>query len=228
MCEHYLGHGLTSPPTRPCTSFTAWTISLCVYPMIEWRYSTQWTLKEQLYKPCPITGATNAAVIVTLWTTCSVCHGHVIPLSSPGPICYLAWQRELVLCSVTKTAELVTPVIGQDYRAILSKCTLCCYHHFDHWNIHAVKEVRGWVGRDSKPLPKQCPYVIITSYNRLDHSQIFNVHEKSWRAWYSMEREWNFTWNQPVIDLTVHGSEFCFLAYSMWYCHLSVFFDRWR
>ena len=45
---------------------------------------------------------------------------------------------------------------------------------------------------------------------------------------YMMACEWRFTWNRPRIDLIVHGSEFCFLAYPTRFRHISVYFDRWR
>ena len=44
------------------------------------------------------------------------------------------------------------------------------------------------------------------------HSQFFNVHEKSGRAWYATACEWRFTWNRPGIDIIVHGSDFRFLS----------------
>ena len=67
---------------------------------------------------------------------------------------YLSLQREQAFRSVTMTAELVMPVVGQGYRAIFfSMCSVCYYHH-SIIHIHAVKEVHGRVGADFKPCPK--------------------------------------------------------------------------
>ena len=74
------------------------------------------------------TGVTSSAVVIILWTASSLCHGQ---LSSPGPRAgptrYLAWQREQAVHSLMMTAELVVPVVGQGYRAVILTCTLCYY-----------------------------------------------------------------------------------------------------
>ena len=56
------------------------------------------------------------------------------------------------------TAELVTPIVGQGYRAAILTCTLFYYCHSIvstyMRNVHAVKYVRGRVGGDLKLHPK--------------------------------------------------------------------------
>ena len=117
--ETSLGHGLKSPPTCPRTSLTSH--EHCMY-----RQLNNSTAHSGHRKNSSINlGMPSAVVIITLWTTCSFCHGQVITLSSPGPN---PLSREHVLCSVMMAAELVIPVVGQGYRAILLMCTLCCYH----------------------------------------------------------------------------------------------------
>ena len=80
-CGHYLGRGLKSPPTH--IEFVLTSMNIVVYvPTIEQRRQHRVHVKRRSLSLHSTTGTTSSAVIVTLWTTCSLCHDQ---LSSPGP-----------------------------------------------------------------------------------------------------------------------------------------------
>ena len=97
------------------------------------------------------TDATSSAVIVTLWTACSLCHGQLS--SRPNPLSSMT-KRAGGSHSVIMTAELVKPVVRQGYRAILLTCTVCCCRCLIVGTYTIVKYVHGRVGGDFKPHPK--------------------------------------------------------------------------